>query len=90
MRRTRFVQAGDSLSYFEQLGMASANFRITIGDPVDIQVAPLLARSPHVLYTNVVEALLRFLLVSKGYVLLHSACVVADGLAVLSRADRHG
>ena len=86
-RRTRFVQAGDSLSYFEQLGMASANFRITIGDPVDIQVAPLLARSPHVLYTNVVEALLRFLLVSKGYVLLHSACVVADGLAVLLSAQ---
>ena len=87
LRRTRFVQAGDSLSYFEQLGMASANFRITIGDPVDIQVAPLLARSPHVLYTNVVEALLRFLLVSKGYVLLHSACVVADGLAVLLSAQ---
>jgi dolichol-phosphate mannosyltransferase len=87
LRRTRFVRAGDSLSYFEQLGMASANFRITIGDPVDIQVAPLLARSPHVLYTNVVEALLRFLLVSKGYVLLHSACVVADGLAVLLSAQ---
>ncbi len=87
LRRTRFVADGDSLSYFEQLGLASANFRITIGDPVDIQVAPLLARSPHVLYTNVVEALLRFLLVSKGYVLLHSACVVADGLAVLLSAQ---
>jgi dolichol-phosphate mannosyltransferase len=87
LRRTRFIAEGDSLSYFEQLGMASANFRITIGDPVEIKVAPLLARSPHVLYTNVIEALLRFLLVSKGYVLLHSACVVADGLAVLLSAQ---
>jgi dolichol-phosphate mannosyltransferase len=87
LRRVRFVTEGDSLSYFEQLGMASANFRITIGDPVDIRVAPLLARSPHVLYTNVVEALLRFLLVSKGYVLLHSACVVADGRAALLSAQ---
>ena len=87
LRRTRFITEGDSLSYFEQLGMASANFRITMGDPIDIRVAPLLANSPHVLYTNVVEALLRFLLVSKGYVLLHSACVVADGLAVLLSAQ---
>jgi dolichol-phosphate mannosyltransferase len=87
LRRVRFVTEGDSLSYLEQLGMASANFRITIGDPVDIQVAPLLARSPHVLYTNVVEALLRFLLVSKGHVLLHSASVVAEGRAALLSAQ---
>jgi dolichol-phosphate mannosyltransferase len=87
LRRTRFITDGDSLSYFEQLGLASANFRITMGDPIDIRVAPLLANSPHVLYTNVVEALLRFLLVSKGYVLLHSASVVADGLAALLSAQ---
>lgn len=87
LRRTRFVTDADSLSYFEQLGMASANFRITMGHPIDIRVAHLLANSPHVLYTNVVEALLRFLLVSKGYVLLHSASVVAHGLAVLLSAQ---
>jgi hypothetical protein len=64
----------------------SANFRVTMGDPVDIQVAPLLASSPHVLYTNVVEALLRFLLVSRNHVLLHSACVMREGRAALLSA----
>jgi len=85
--RTRFVQKDDRLSYLEQPGMAGANFRITMGNPIEIEVAPLLARSRHVLYTNVVEALLRFQLVSKGYVLLHSACMLVDGTAVLLSAQ---
>ena len=29
-------------------------------------MSPLLARSPHVVYTNVIEALLRFVVVNKG------------------------
>jgi putative flippase GtrA len=86
-RRIRFVQDAARLSYFEQLGMAGANFRVTMGEPILIEVAPLLASSPHVLYTNVVEALLRFLLVSRGYVLLHSACVMADGKAAILSAQ---
>jgi len=87
MRRTRFVDNGDSLQYLEQLGAASANFRITMGDPIDVRVSPLLASSPHVLYTNVIEALLRFLLVSRGFVLLHSACMMVNGHAVLLSAQ---
>jgi putative flippase GtrA len=85
-RRTRFTEDGATLSYLEHLGAVSANFRIVMGDPIQIQVAPLLAGSPHVLYTNVVEALLRFLLVSKDHVLLHSACVMRDGEASLLSA----
>jgi hypothetical protein len=81
------VQTGSTLSYYEHLGMAGANFRITMGDPITVDVAALLARSPHVLYTNVVEALLRFVLASRGYVLLHSACLVANGQAVLLSAQ---
>lgn len=87
IRRTRFVDSGPSLQYFEHLGAASANFRITMGEPITVVASPLLASSPHVLYTNVVEALLRFLLVSRGYVLLHSACMVVDGGAVLLSAQ---
>lgn len=87
IRRVRFDRDGDRLSYFEHLGAASANFRLTMGDPIQIEVAPLLARSPHVLYTNVVEALLRFLLVSRGYVLLHSACISVNGRAALLSAQ---
>jgi dolichol-phosphate mannosyltransferase len=86
-RRIRFVRDAERLSYIEQLGLAGANFRLTMGEPILIEVAPLLARSPHVLYTNVVEALLRFLLVSRGYVLLHSACIMSDGRAALLSAQ---
>ena len=87
IRRTRFVDSGPSLKYLEQLGAASANFQIVMGEPIEVRVAPLLASSPHVLYTNVIEALLRFLLVSRGYVLLHSACVMVNGHAVLLSAQ---
>ena len=86
-RRTRFVSAGTTIGYYEHLGLAGANFRITMGEPVVVEVAPLLARSPHVLYTNVIEALLRFLLVSRGYVLLHSACIAMNGRATLLSAQ---
>ena len=87
IRHTRFVAQGARLEYLEQLGAASANFRIVMGDPIEVRVSPLLASSPHVLYTNVVEALLRFLLVSRGHVLLHSACMMVNGRAVLLSAQ---
>ena len=87
MTRTRFVDAPPSLRYLEHFGAASANFQIVMGEPITVRVAPLLANSPHVLYTNVIEALLRFLLVSRDHVLLHSACVMVDGHAVLLSAQ---
>ncbi|MDQ3881315.1 MAG: GtrA family protein [Chloroflexota bacterium] len=86
-RRTRFVHDGAQLHYREQLGAAGANFSLTMGHPIEVRVSPLLALSRHVLYTNVVEALLRFVMVSKGYVLLHSACIAADGRAAVLSAQ---
>jgi dolichol-phosphate mannosyltransferase len=40
--------------------------------------SPLLRRSPHVLYTNVVEPILRWSFAERGYALVHAACI-ADG-----------
>jgi dolichol-phosphate mannosyltransferase len=83
--RVMFDNDGDRLTYREHLGPLSANFAVTMGDPIVIRVAPMLALSPHVVYTNVVEAFLRFLLVSKGYVLLHSAAIADEhGVSLLS------
>ena len=45
------------LRYEEHLGRLGANFKVDIGDRVDVLVSPALAHSPHVLYTNVIEAL---------------------------------
>jgi dolichol-phosphate mannosyltransferase len=75
-----------TLRYEEHLGRLGANFLIRLGDPVTTEVGPLLAHSPHVVYTNIIEALLRFVMVSRGRMLLHSACVELDGVGVMLSA----
>ena len=85
--RIVFKELGDELVYREHLGPLAANFSLRMGDPIEIRVSPLLAASPHVVYTNIVEAFLRFLLVSKGYVLLHSAGLVGEHGATLLSAQ---
>jgi dolichol-phosphate mannosyltransferase len=74
------------VSYQEHLGRLGANFRLDFTDQIHVTVGPLLARSPHVVYTNVVEALLRFVLVSQGRILLHSATLELDGCGVMLTA----
>jgi dolichol-phosphate mannosyltransferase len=75
------------VTYEEHLGQLGGNFRLDFGrDRIDVAVAPLLGRSPHVVYTNVVEALLRFVLVSRGCLLLHSATVELEGHGVMLTA----
>jgi dolichol-phosphate mannosyltransferase len=85
-RRSQCEQASGSVLYREHGGGLVANFAIDIADEIRVVVSPWLARSPHVVYTNIVEALLRFLLVSKGYMLLHSACVTIGGENVMLSA----
>jgi len=74
------------VSYSEHFGRLGANFRVEIGDKIEVTCSPTLARSPHVLYTNVIEALLRFIAVSRGVILLHSACLEIDGQGLLLSA----
>jgi len=84
-KRIRFEERGPELVYREHLGPIAANFSVRMGEPVEITVSPILAVSPHVVYTNIVEAMLRFLLVSRGYVLLHSAALAdARGATLMS------
>ena len=72
--------------YQEHLGALGTNFAVDMSGPIRVTVSPLLAASPHVVYTNVVEALLRFVLVSRGSMLLHSATFVLDGQTVMLSA----
>jgi dolichol-phosphate mannosyltransferase len=74
------------VAYDEHLGRLGANFRLDFQDHIQVTVGPLLARSPHVLYNNVVEALLRFVLVSRDRILLHSATVELQGCGVMLTA----
>jgi glycosyltransferase involved in cell wall biosynthesis len=84
-RVTQFATA-PAVSYEEQLGRFGCDFYVDMTDNIQVTVGPLLVRSPHVLYTNIVEALLRFVLVSRGYMLLHSACIELNGQGLLMSA----
>jgi hypothetical protein len=75
-----------AVRYEEHLGRIGANFRVYLEDPISVEVGPLLARSSHVVYTNIIEPLLRFVMVSRDRMLLHSACVELDGTGVMLSA----
>jgi hypothetical protein len=86
--RTRMLRSSDgsSIRWEEHFGRLSANFAIDFGEHIAVTTSRALARSPHVLYTNVVEALLRFVFVDRGYMLLHAACMDVDGRGLMLSA----
>ncbi len=73
----------DNIHYGESLGRYGFEISISNKDRVNIAVSPILRFSRHVLYTNVVELILRWSFVRRGYALVHAACVSFDGQAVL-------
>ncbi|HEU4673574.1 MAG TPA: GtrA family protein, partial [Candidatus Limnocylindrales bacterium] len=76
--------------YREHLGLLGAAFDVTPahnGKPVRILANWLLVWSRHVLYTNMVEPVLRFMLVERGHVLLHCAAVDGEHGAIVMSAQ---
>ncbi len=61
--------------YDESLGSLGFRAEISLGDPVEVVASPVLRFSPHVLYTNLVEPILRWTFVKKGWALVHGATV---------------
>jgi dolichol-phosphate mannosyltransferase len=70
----------DRIRYREGPGRLGFGIEITAldGGRFAVRASRLLRRSPHVLYTNVVEPILRWTFVGRGYALVHAACF-ADG-----------
>jgi hypothetical protein len=82
-RRGKSISADQRhLLWREQTGGLGGNFRIDFGPPVRITVAPLLGLSRHVVYTNLVEPVLRFLLAQRNRMLLHAATVAINGQTI--------
>ena len=81
--------AARHLRYTESLGLLGFGMDITMGDTIDVLASPILRHSPHVLYTNVVEPILRWTFVEKGYALIHGACIAVgmDAYLVTARTD---
>ena len=86
---TRLNGHEDSIAFRELLGDFGFATKIERGSTTNIAVSRLVARSPHVLYTNVVEPVLRWALVARGYALVHAACIERNGRAhmVTARTD---
>jgi len=79
-------RADDNIHYAESLGRYGFEVTISNKNVVEVAVSPILRHSLHVLYTNVIEPILRWTFVRKGYALVHAACVSFDGQAVLVTA----
>ena len=75
-----------SVHYDDGLGRLGFDINLEYRDAIQVTVSHLIAISPHVLYTNVIEPLLRWTFVQKGYVLIHAACLSFNGKAVLVTA----
>lgn len=78
--------ATKTVHYDDGLGKLGFSIDIDYTQPIRVTVSTLITLSPHVLYTNVVEPLLRWTFVQKGYALIHAACLSFDGKAVLVTA----
>lgn len=89
--RAATTRVDGTIRYREQLGALSAAFDIKIADDgtVALDANWLLVWSHHVLYTNMVEPLLRFLFVARDHVLLHCAAIDGDrgALVMSARTD---
>ena len=82
--------AGSSaVRYREGPGRLGFGVAIEIGDRVEATASRLLRRSPHVLYTNVVEPILRWTFAERGYALVHAACLAngEDAVLLTARTD---
>ena len=65
-----------TIKYTEHFGTSGAQFKIDINnDRINIFINKLIASSKHVIYVNLIEPILRFLFLAKGFILLHSACM---------------
>ncbi len=79
-------RVGSAIRYREGPGGLGFGLTIHAGDPIEATASPLVGRSPHVLYTNVVEPILRWTFAERGYALVHAACLADRGRAFLLTA----
>jgi dolichol-phosphate mannosyltransferase len=78
------------IRYAEGRGPLGFRVEITdVGGRTEVVASGLLRYSPHVLYTNVVEPILRWTLVTKNYALVHAACFAdgEDAFMITARTD---
>jgi dolichol-phosphate mannosyltransferase len=78
--------ASSQTSYVEGRGGFGFGASIQVGERTEVVASQLVGRSPHVLYTNVVEPILRWAFAERGYALVHAACIANGDAAYLITA----
>jgi dolichol-phosphate mannosyltransferase len=78
------------IRYQEWLGSLGFAAEIELGERIRIVACPPLGRSPHVLYTKVIEPVLRWAFVERGYALVVAACMAYHRHAFLITARTAG
>jgi dolichol-phosphate mannosyltransferase len=73
-------------AYVEGRGGFGFGASIHAGERTHVVASTLVGRSPHVLYTNVVEPILRWAFAERGYALVHAACIANEDHAYLITA----
>jgi dolichol-phosphate mannosyltransferase len=90
-RKQKSGDANEQYMYYsEMFGHLGFEVSLDLGkDPIDVVASPMLKLSPHVLYTNVVEPLLRWTFVRKGYALVHGATIAFgdEAYMITARTD---
>jgi glycosyltransferase involved in cell wall biosynthesis len=82
-------QTASRITYDDGFGAFGFGVEIEQGSSTRVHASRLLARSPHVLYTNVVEPILRWRFVENGFALVHGGCIAYGdrGFLVTARTD---
>jgi len=75
-----------TVTYTERTGWRGFAIRLELGQRTRIIASPFLGKSPHVLYTNAVEPVLRWAFVERGFALVHGACLASKGDAFIITA----
>jgi dolichol-phosphate mannosyltransferase len=86
VRLGRVAANGDGPAIRYREGRLGFGLSIRLGAPIEATASPLVGRSPHVLYTNVVEPILRWTFAERGYALVHAACLAEGDKAFLVTA----
>lgn len=78
----------DAIRYQEMTGRYGFSIVVNRSETrTEVVASALIGMSPHVLYTNVVEPLLRWMFVRKGYALMHGACIAFGNKALFITAQ---
>jgi hypothetical protein len=87
--RAQTADDGGRYIHYSEVGHLGFEVGIELGQPVRVVASPSLKRSPHVLYTNVVEPILRWTFVEKGYALVHGATLAFgdEACMITARTD---